>query len=251
MTSLLKINNISKSFIKDSKKVDVLNKVSFHVKKGEFLSIVGPSGCGKSTLLGLIGGFEEYDEGNIFFKEEEILGPSPNRIMVFQEFNQLFPWQTVLKNVLFPLNINKTEIQLDNRIELAKHYLQMVKLEGYENYYPHELSGGMKQRTAIARALAMKPEILLMDEPFGSLDIETRTQLQSILIELWKEIKATIIFVTHDIEEAVVLSDRIIVMGKSPTSIRDTIVNNLDRPRDRLSTGFIEKVKEIYDKVKE
>lgn len=247
MTSLLEIKDLSKSFRKDNKKVSVLNEVSFYVKKGELLSVVGPSGCGKSTLLGLIAGFDKCDKGNMFFKGQKIIKPSSNRIMVFQDFNQLFPWKTVLQNVLFPLNINKKEIALSKRIELAKKYLKMVKLDGYEDYYPHEISGGMKQRTAIARALIMKPEILLMDEPFGSLDIQTRTQLQRILIELWREIEATIIFVTHGIEEAVILSDRIIVMGKSPNSIIDIIDNNLDRPRDRLSTEFIEKVKEIYN----
>lgn len=251
MISLLEIKDLSKFFIKDKEKVNVLNKVSFYVKKGEFLSVVGPSGCGKSTLLGLIAGFDKYDEGSIILKGKKILKPSSNRIMVFQDFNQLFPWKTILQNVLFPLNINKKQIALNKRIQLAKNYLKMVKLEGYEDYYPHEVSGGMKQRAAIARALAMKPEVLLMDEPFGSLDVQTRINLQSILIELWKEIESTIIFVTHDIEEAVILSDRIIAMGRSPSSIRDIIVNNLDRPRDRLSTEFIEKAKEIYDKVRE
>ncbi|SKC90794.1 ABC transporter ATP-binding protein [Maledivibacter halophilus] len=251
MISLLEIKDLSKFFIKDKEKVNVLNKVSFYVKKGEFLSVVGPSGCGKSTLLGLIAGFDKYDEGSIILKGKKILKPSSNRIMVFQDFNQLFPWKTILQNVLFPLNINKKQIALNKRIQLAKNYLKMVKLEGYEDYYPHEVSGGMKQRAAIARALAIKPEVLLMDEPFGSLDVQTRINLQSILIELWKEIESTIIFVTHDIEEAVILSDRIIAMGRSPSSIRDIIVNNLDRPRDRLSTEFIEKAKEIYDKVRE
>ena len=251
MSELLELKGLSKSFLKDNKIVNVLNEISFHVKKGEFLSIVGPSGCGKSTLLGLIAGFEKYEKGNILLKGEKVLNPSPKSLMVFQDFNQLLPWKTVLENVLFPLNINKKEIDLKDRIKVAKDYLKMVKLEEYEDYYPHEISGGMKQRVAIARALSMKPEILLMDEPFGSLDVGTKAELQSILIELWKEIEATIVFVTHDIEEAVILSDRIIVMGKSPNSIKGIIVNNLSRPRDRLSNEFIEKAKEIYNKVKE
>lgn len=251
MTELLEIKELSKSFTRDNKEVKVLNKLTFNVNKGEFLSIVGPSGCGKSTLLGLIAGFDKYEEGSITLKGKIISEPGPDRIMVFQDFNQLFPWRTVLENVLFPLKINKKEREIKKRIELAKEFLKMVKLEGFENYYPHEISGGMKQRAAIARALSMKPEILLMDEPFGSLDVQTRSELQSIIIELWKETEATIVFVTHDIEEAVLLSDRIIVMGKSPNSIRDIVVNNLDRPRERLSTSFVEKVKEIYNKVKE
>ncbi|EOD00812.1 ABC transporter ATP-binding protein [Caldisalinibacter kiritimatiensis] len=251
MSALLEIKDLSKSFIKDNKKVNVLNKVSFNVKKGEFISIVGPSGCGKSTLLSLIAGFDKYDEGSILLEGKKILDPSPKCMMVFQDFNQLFPWKTVLENVLFPLNINKKDIELKKRIELAKEYLKMVKLEGYEDYYTHEISGGMKQRVAIARALVMKPDILLMDEPFGSLDIQTRTELQNILIQLWKETEATIVFVTHDIEEAVFVSDRIIAMGKSSNGIKDIIVNNLDRPRDRLSTSFIEKVKELHNKIKE
>ncbi|MTI70658.1 MAG: ABC transporter ATP-binding protein [Firmicutes bacterium] len=251
MRCLLEIKEVSKSFKKDKRKVKVLNDVSFSVKKREFVSVVGPSGCGKSTLLSLIAGFDEYDEGNIYFKGEKVIAPSPERVMVFQDFNQLFPWKTVIENVLFPLNVNKKETTLNERKDLAKKYLKMVKLEGYEDYYPNEISGGMKQRTAIARALIMKPEILLMDEPFGSLDAQTRMQLQTTLIELLEEIETTIVFVTHDIEEAVVLSDRIIALGKSSNSIKDVMVNNLDRPRDRLSNKFIEKVKKVYDKIKE
>lgn len=251
MTDLLKIIDLSKYFFKDNDRVKVLNKVNFNVKKGEFLSIVGPSGCGKSTLLGLIGGFDKYNEGKILLNGRGIFKPNPNRLMVFQDFNQLFSWKTVLKNILFPLNLNKRNMSQSNRIKQAKHYLKLVGLEGYEDYYPHELSGGMKQRVAIARALAMKPEILLMDEPFGSVDVHTKDELQNILIELWKEIDATVIFVTHDIKESIILSDRIIVMGQSPNSIKDIIFNNLNRPRDTFSKDFIKKTEEIYTKVKE
>ncbi|WP_461205787.1 ABC transporter ATP-binding protein [Clostridium sp. DL1XJH146] len=251
MTAILEIKELSKSFLKDNNKINVLNKVDISINKGEFVSIVGPSGCGKSTLLGLIAGFDKYDEGTLMLKGEKIVKASPNRIMVFQDFNQLFPWKTLLQNVLFPLNRNKKELEKSQRIDLAKDYLRKVKLEEYENYYPHEISGGMKQRASIARALVMKPEILLMDEPFGSLDVQTRYELHSILLDLWKEIHSTIIFVTHDIEEAILISDRIIIMGESPNSIKNIVVNDLKRPRDKLSTEFTAKAREIYFEIKQ
>lgn len=251
MKDMLKIHRLLKSFKKGNEEVNVLNDITFHVGTGEFISIVGPSGCGKSTLLNLIAGFDDFDSGRIMLKDKKIMNPEPSRIMVFQDFNQLFPWKTVLENVIFPLNLNRKTLSSQSRKDLAKSYLKMVKLEDYLNYYPHEISGGMKQRVAIARALAMKPKVLLMDEPFGSLDMQIKSEMHKILLQLWEETETTIVFVTHDIQEAVILSDRIIIMGNSPQSIKGEIINELERPRDKLSLEFIEMVKEVLEKIKE
>lgn len=251
MKDMLKIHRLLKSFKKGNEEVNVLNDITFHVGTGEFISIVGPSGCGKSTLLNLIAGFDDFDSGRIMLKDKKIMNPEPSRIMVFQDFNQLFPWKTVLENVIFPLNLNRKTLSSQSRKDLAKSYLKMVKLEDYLNYYPHEISGGMKQRVAIARALVMKPKVLLMDEPFGSLDMQIKSEMHKILLQLWEETETTIVFVTHDIQEAVILSDRIIIMGNSPQSVKGEIINELERPRDKLSLEFIEMVKEVLEKIKE
>ncbi len=251
MKELLEIINLSKSFKKDKKRINVLNNMNFSVSQGEFLTVVGPSGCGKSTLLSLIAGFENYDSGQIKLNGKVISKPEPSRIMVFQDFNQLFPWKTILDNVIFPLRINRKDITYKEQIEIGKKYLKMVKLEDYLNYYPHEISGGMTQRVVIARALAMKPEILLMDEPFGSLDSHIKSELHDIVKQIWRKTHATIIFITHDIDEAVVLSDRIVIMGRSPFSVKDIIINDLDKPIDKTSTDFMRIKKDIHEKIKE
>lgn len=247
MKIILEIKDLSKSFKIENEKLLVLDDINMAVNKGEMLCIVGPSGCGKSTLLSQIAGFDGHDSGSIKLKNKTISKPELNRVMVFQDLNQLFPWKTVLENTVFPLNVNKIGSLKYERLERAEKYLSMVKLEGFYNYYPHQLSGGMKQRVAIARALAINPEILLMDEPFGSLDIQTRTNLQNILIDIWNKTNITVIFVTHDIQEAILLSDRIIVMEKNPGKIKKIINNELLRPRNTMSNGFTTMYKEIYD----
>ncbi|WP_432407807.1 ABC transporter ATP-binding protein [Wukongibacter sp. M2B1] len=247
MKEILEINNLSKSFEIESGKLLVLDGINMTVKNGEILCIVGPSGCGKSTLLSQIAGFDGPDTGYIKLGKNKISKPGLNRVMVFQDLNQLFPWKTVLENVVFPLKVNKIGNSKHERLEIAQRYLSMVKLEDFYNYYSHKLSGGMKQRVAIARALAINPEILLMDEPFGSLDIQTRTNLQNMLIDIWRKTKVTVIFVTHDIQEAILLSNRIIVMGKSPGNIKKVINNELPRPRNIIDGEFSMLYKEVYN----
>jgi len=243
---ILEIENLSKAFGDENNKRIVLKNVSFTVNKGDFLCLLGPSGCGKSTLLKHIASFQSPDSGHIFLNKEEVKKPQKNRVMVFQDFEQLFPWKTVLQNVIFPLKVNKIGSSKKEREEIAKKYLSMVHMEDYLNYYPHELSGGMKQRASIARALAMKPEILLMDEPFGSLDAQTRRSLQKLIIDIWENTNTTIIFVTHDIHEAILLSDKILVMGHYPENIKTIIENKLPRPRNMASDDGLNLYKEIY-----
>lgn len=244
--NLLEIKDLSRSFVTGKNKLLVLQRMNMSVKKGELLSVLGPSGCGKSTLLRLIAGFLKPDSGSIFLKGKPLSGPDADRIMVFQDFNQLFPWKTVLQNVVFPLKLKKIGSSRKEREEIACRYLARVQLDEFLNFYPHQLSGGMKQRAALARALATSPEIMLMDEPFASLDGQTRSTLQEMLLKIWQESESTIIFVTHDIREALLLSDRIVVMGSSPGRVKKVMENKLTRPRDQLSREFTEMYKEIY-----
>lgn len=244
---MLEIAKVSKSFGNRDEEKLILDDISFSVADGEFLCLLGPSGCGKTTLIRCVGGFEEISAGRILLNGQEILGPGIDRIMVFQTFDQLFRWKTVEANIDYPLRING--IQKDKRKELVKKYLELVELEDYAHYYPHQLSGGMKQRTAIARALALEPPVLLMDEPFGSLDALTRHTLQNELIELWGKLRTTIIFVTHDIEEAIILADRILVMSRYPGKIKNIIVNHLQRPRKPGMEGFTEMWDFLYDRL--
>ncbi|MGH4138435.1 ABC transporter ATP-binding protein [Clostridium sp.] len=228
---ILEIKNIAKHFVQNGNKLEVHSGLSFSVNEGEFLCVLGPSGCGKSTLLKEIAGFEKVDSGSITMDGNEISGPGINRIMVFQDSDQLFPWKTVLQNVIFPLKVNKIGDSNRERENIARKYIEMVKLNDFCDYYPHQLSGGMKQRVALIRALVINPKILLMDEPFGSVDAVTRDELQQMLLSLRENINVTIIFVTHDIHEAILLSNRIIVMGTGPHNIKRIIENNISFPR--------------------
>ena len=197
---------------------------------GEFVSILGPSGCGKSTLLYIVGGFVQPSEGTVQVDGKPVTGPGPDRGPVFQEF-ALFPWKTVLGNVMYgPLERGMARSKAE---EKARALIALVHLTGYENFYPKELSGGMKQRVAIARTLAYGPSILLMDEPFGALDAHTRTGMQKELLEIWERDRKTVLFVTHSVEEAVFLSDRVVVLTRSPGRIKETIEIDLARPRRR------------------
>lgn len=246
---ILEIKNLSKSFGKASSKSLILKDINFSVNKGEFLCIVGPSGCGKSTLLRQIGSFDTADSGNILLNNKYVTKPELNRIMVFQDFNQLFPWKTVMENIIFPLKTNKLIKNKKELLEMGEKYLSMVKLEKFSKYYPHQLSGGMKQRIAIARALAINPHILLMDEPFGSLDAQTRSELQDMLLNIWQETNITVIFVTHDIQESILLSDRIVIMGKNPGHIKKIIDNPLPRPRSLENRELSSIYKNIYNEL--
>lgn len=246
MIPKLEIRNIYKSFLKDGKKFIVLNDIDFHVMKGEILCILGPSGCGKSTLLRQIAGFDHPDAGDILLDGENIKGPDSNRILVFQDFNQLFPWKTVFENITFPMKINRIGNSNEERRILAKKYLSMVKLDDFYNDYPYQLSGGMKQKVSIARALALNPKVLLMDEPFASLDPQVRRNLQNTLLEVWKNTGKTIIFVTHDIQEAIFISNRIIILDKEKGNIKEIINNNLNIPRIPSDKKFMEMWEKIY-----
>jgi len=217
----LTIDGIEKSFKNEKKEsIKVLDKINIEVEKGSFVSIVGPSGCGKSTLLYLIAGLDKADKGEIRVAGKKVVKPGPERVVVFQEAG-LFPWLTVLENVTYGLKLKK--MPKEEAKAKALDILKMVHLSRYVDSYPHQLSGGMKQRVAIARALVMEPDILLMDEPFSALDEQTRMVLHKELLEIWRKTKVTIFFVTHNIREAVQLSEKIIVFATRPGKIKETI----------------------------
>ena len=216
--------------------VVALGDVSFRVEAGQFVSVVGPSGCGKSTLLQCLAGLLRPTAGQVLFEGREVTGPPEGLILVFQEYNRsLMAWRTVLGNVRFALEgrggASRRELDAE-----ARRYLELVGLGGFERHHPWELSGGMQQRVAIARALARKPNVLLMDEPIGSLDALTRIELEDTLLGLWRSLRTTILFVTHDIEEAVYLSDRVHVLSRRPARVIEEIEITLDRPRQQLTT---------------
>ncbi|ADE35858.1 ABC transporter ATP-binding protein [Methanohalophilus mahii] len=229
----LVIENVGQSFEKDKgESTDALKDVNFEVKDGEFVCIIGPSGCGKTTLLRIVAGLDRADSGRILLDGETITSPDPRRGMVFQEYS-LFPWRTVIDNVTFGLDMSGMDRKESRKI--AEEYLRLVGLEQFRDSYPYELSGGMRQRIAIVRALANDPAVLLMDEPFGSLDAQTRNKLQQELLQIWESKKITILFVTHSVDEAVYLSDRIAVMTSRPGRIKEMVDVDLPRPRDRTS----------------
>jgi NitT/TauT family transport system ATP-binding protein len=203
-----------------------VERLSLEVAEGEFVTIVGPSGCGKSTLLLAIDGLVKPAGGEIRLGGSKITAPDSDRAMVFQEF-ALLPWRTVLGNIEFGMELNRTP----NRTEAAKRLIELVGLEGFERHHPHELSGGMRQRVGIARALAVNPDVLLMDEPFGALDAQTREIMGIELLKVWEQRRTTVLFVTHGIDEAIYLADRVVVMAKSPGRVIDTIDIDLPRPR--------------------
>jgi len=244
----LVVENVSKSYRKGNIALPVLENLSLSVEDSEFIVLLGPSGCGKSTLLRIVDGIETCDGGRIVLDGQDVTGTTGHgRGMVFQSF-ELFPWRTTLDNVAFGLEV--AGVDHKTRIEAAHHRIDMVGLSGFENAYPYELSGGMQQRVGIARALAINPSILLMDEPYGALDVQTRDLLQDELLNIWEKERKTVIFVTHSIEEALYLADRIIVMSPRPGRI-DRIVNvPFERPRrDTLKTDpqFLSMRREIWE----
>jgi len=232
MNHKLKLHRVTKAFQSEEVEIKALEDVNLEVKPNEFLCIIGPSGCGKTTLLRMIAGLDYPSSGEIILDGDRVSGPSPDRGMVFQEFS-LFPWRTVLKNIEFGLKIRGMEDK--ERRQIAERYLELVGLQDFGNSYPYELSGGMKQRVAIARALATEPSILLMDEPFGSVDAQTRNVLQEELLEIWRRTKKTILFVTHSVDEAVYLADRVAVMSARPGRIIACMDIGIPRPRKRTS----------------
>jgi NitT/TauT family transport system ATP-binding protein len=230
----ISVQNLSKEFQSNGRVVAALEGLSFEVREGEFFGIVGPSGCGKTTLLNLIGGIEGPTRGNILIDGSEIKGSGFDRGMLFQE-GALLPWRTSKKNVEFGLEIKGTDSA--QREDIADKYLKLVGLADFGESYPHELSMGMVQRVSLARVLSFDPDILLMDEPFASVDALTRESLQNELLKIWTGMKKTIVFVTHSIDEAVYLSDRIAVLSARPGRVKEVVEVTLPRPRDRTRTS--------------
>jgi NitT/TauT family transport system ATP-binding protein len=229
--AMIAIESVSKLFETSGRKSHLaLSDISLTVDDGAFVSILGPSGCGKSTLLYIVGGFVAPSEGVARVKGAAITGPGPDRGPVFQEF-ALFPWKTVLGNVMYGLR--QQGVERGEAEAQSLRLIEMVGLKGYEHFYPKELSGGMKQRVAIARTLAYRPSVLLMDEPFGALDAHTRTRLQNDLLNIWERDRKTVLFVTHSVDEAVFLSDKVVVMTRSPGRIKRIVDIDLPRPRRR------------------
>jgi len=231
------LRNLSMTFpgMRDGKSVHVLDRINLEVEEGEFVCIVGPSGCGKSTILNILGGFQKATSGEVIVEGDPVRGPDPRRIFVFQD-NAVFPWLTVERNVGFGL-LHKTRAERERIID---HYVEMVRLTGFKKAYPRELSGGMRQRVELARALAANPEILYMDEPFGALDYFTRYKMRADLVRIWQQECKTILFVTHDIDEAVQLADRIVVLGPRPATVQSILSVSLPRPRNLSDPYFLE-----------
>ena len=245
----LKIDNVVKEYVGNKGKTVALNGVSLDIKENEFICVVGPSGCGKSTLLNIIAGLLEPTSGAVYLDGKKIEGTGVERGVVFQGY-ALFPWRTVLKNVMFGLEMKRMpKAQAE---EIAKKYIKAVGLEGFEHAYPKELSGGMRQRVAIARAYAADPEVLLLDEPFGALDAQTRVQLQSELLNTWEHEKKTCFFITHDVDEAIILAQRVIIMSARPGRIKKIVDIDIPYPRTQATKTdprFLELKTEIWNEV--
>ena len=243
------IENVKKTYQGRTGEVVALNGVNLDIMDNEFITVVGPSGCGKSTILNIMAGLLEPTSGRILCNGKEVNGTGPDRGVVFQQY-ALFPWLTVKKNVLFPLQMKGIKGQ--EAEDIAMKYIKMVDLEKFCDHYPKELSGGMKQRVAIARAYAANPEVLLMDEPFGALDAQTRTQLQQELLETWEKERKTCFFITHDVDEALILGQRVVIMSARPGRIKDIIDVDIPYPRDqetKMSPRFLELKNQIWSQV--
>ncbi|MCR5678484.1 MAG: ABC transporter ATP-binding protein [Agathobacter sp.] len=244
MKSSISISNVNRIYKdSDGNRVEALKDVDLEIKPGEFISIIGPSGCGKTTLLRLIAGLDKPQTGQLFIDGAEITGADPSRGYVFQQ-GSLFPWLSVRNNIAYGLRARNVYRSKKENIE---NYIELVGLKGFEKSYPHQISGGMAQRVAIARALINEPKALLLDEPMGALDSFTRADLQDKLLELWKKDGTTMVLVTHDIDEAIYLSDRIVIMTPRPGKISKIIDVNLSRPRQRGSASFLDMRRQILE----
>lgn len=231
----LVIENIDKTFMNNRREHKVLENINLSVDQGEFISLLGPSGCGKTTLLTIIGGFQKSDRGSVLLDGKNVEKPGIDRAFIFQNY-ALFPWKTIKENVLFPMKQQK--VPKEEREKRLESLLEMCGLKGKENMYPHQLSGGMKQRVAIIRALACDPEVLLMDEPLGAVDFKMRQNLQEELENIWTKNKITAVMVTHDVDEAVYMSDRVIVMSRNKGQILEDLKIDLQRPRNREDSDY-------------
>lgn len=238
----ISVSNVSKAY----ESVHALSNISLSVAQGEFCCVLGPSGCGKTTLLRLIAGLEKPDRGSILVDGQPVTGPGLDRGVVFQEY-ALFPWRTVRGNVRFGLD--RPACDCPDCASRVQELIDLVGLAGFEDVYPKALSGGMKQRVGIARALAVDPDILLMDEPFGSVDAQMRDRLHAELLDIWTQTEQTVVFVTHDIDEAVTLADRIVVMDAEPGTVQSTIAVDLARPRERTACAFLDYVAHLRDEL--
>jgi len=245
----IELRNITLEYASADNPVTALRDVSFSVEPAEFLCVVGQSGCGKTTMLNIVAGFLQPTSGGILIGGKAVTGKGLDRGVVFQDFAQLFPWRTAQRNVEFGLEMKG--IAKEERAQIALQFLRLVNLEKFARSYPHELSGGMQQRVAIARALAYNPAVLLMDEPFAALDALTREEMQRFLVDVWKETKKTVIYVTHNVAEAVYLADRVIVFSPHPGTVKAQVKIALARPRDTLSVEFLEYQKEIVGHIVE
>ncbi len=235
---------MSKVFERDGKSISVLEDINLEVADGEFVCLVGPSGCGKSTLLNLMGGFLSPTRGSIAIDGEAVAGPDPRRILVFQE-RGVFPWLTVEGNIGFGLS----GLPRAERKKRVAHYVSLVRLQGFEHSYPSDLSGGMKQRLQVARALAVNPDVLYLDEPFGALDSVTRLIMRGELLRIWQTERRTIVFVTHDPDEAVQLADRVVVLSSRPAEIRDILTIDIPHPRNISSPRYLELRDDLLSKI--
>ncbi|PWJ48596.1 ABC transporter ATP-binding protein [Faecalicatena contorta] len=233
----MKVENVSKTFFGAKDYFTAIEDVSLDVYDGEFLVVLGPGRCGKTVLLNIMSGLEEQTEGKIIYDGKEWKGLNPEIGMVFQKL-ALMPFKTVIQNVELPLKFKGVEKA--KRREVARHYIKLVGLEGFENYYPKQLSGGMQQRVGIARAYTADPKLLIMDEPFGKLDAQTRYQMQEDLLKIWEQEKRTVIFVTNNIEEACYLGDRIILLSDCPAKVKEVYPIDMQRPRDMVSKEFLD-----------
>ncbi len=238
------LRNIGMTFGAPGGSMRVLEDINLDVSEGEFVCLLGPSGCGKSTLLNIVGGFIQPAEGEVTIDGERVTGPDPRRIFVFQE-RGVFPWLTVEENIGFGL-FQQTR---KDKTERIAHYVQLVGLQGFEKAYPRELSGGMKQRLEVARALAVNPDVLYLDEPFGALDSITRLQMRRELLRIWQAEKKTILFVTHDIEESVQLADRVVVLSARPGRVRRIVDIDIPHPRDLSDPRYIRLRDEIFGEI--
>ncbi|RXZ00026.1 ABC transporter ATP-binding protein [Fictibacillus sp. S7] len=246
--ALLQVNEVEKSFETVNGKVKALEKIQLDVEKGEFITVIGPSGCGKSTLLKIVAGLDTAHEGSVLLDNRKVTGPSIEKGFIFQE-PRLFPWLTAEKNIAANLPVKNKETK-----ESVKQLIELVRLKGFENAYPKELSGGMAQRVAIARALLRNPKVLLLDEPFGALDAFTRSHMQEVLLDIWQNNRTIMLFVTHDIDEAIYLATRVVIMNPRPGTIREVIPVDLPYPRKKTDASFQEirqRVLSEFEKVEE
>ncbi len=239
---LLQIENLDKAFEVEDGAFTALSRINLRVSRGEFVCVVGGSGCGKTTLLRIIGGLERSYAGEVKLEDRAVTGPGPDRGFVFQE-HRLLPWLSVRENV----GLGLSTLTVSEREDRVQHYVELVGLQEFRDRLPHQLSGGMAQRVAIARALAHQPRVLLLDEPFGALDALTRMRLQDEILQIWEREQTTMVLVTHDIDEAIYLADRVVIMASHPGRIRQIVRVDLPRPRDRSDYAFLQLRKAVYE----